>query len=149
MFNWKERQHKHILQSLKIYEFFGYEWYIPLWDDDLIDFWKKIPLHFKINKKLYKNYLIKTDIYKLFSDISLVSENNLSKPIKNKIIYKILMLKRNIFQHFFEIKKYFLDYFLHPLNWYKIFPYFRVLSVYKFQNIYSFLVRYYIEKIKK
>ena len=149
MFNWKERQHKHILQSLKIYEFFGFEWYIPLWDDSLIDFWRKIPLDLKINKTLYKNYLVKTDFDKLFLNVTCDAENNLSKPIKNIITSKILVFKRKIFRQFLEIKKYILDYFLHPLNWYKMFSYMSVLKVYKFQNIYSFLVRYYINEIKK
>jgi len=55
--DWQERQAKYIVNSVRIYEFWGYEWRIPLWDNEFMDFWSRVPLQWRINKKLYDSYL--------------------------------------------------------------------------------------------
>lgn len=52
-FNIQERQAKYIVNSVRAYEFFGYEWLIPLWDNVLFDFWAKVPLALRYNRRLY------------------------------------------------------------------------------------------------
>lgn len=56
LFNFSERQAKFIVNSVRVYEFFGYRWQIPLWDAELIDFFLRVPLSYRINQLLYKNY---------------------------------------------------------------------------------------------
>lgn len=51
------RQSKYILGNQRIYEFYGYEWRLPLWDDDYLRFWTKAPLALKARQGLYKNML--------------------------------------------------------------------------------------------
>ena len=58
LFNFNERQAKFIVNSVRVYEFFGYRWQIPLWDAELIDFFLQVPLSYRINQLLYKNYAI-------------------------------------------------------------------------------------------
>ena len=55
--NWCERQTKRIINMVRAYEFWGYSWRIPLWDDRLMDFWAKIPSPLRLNKTLYRRYL--------------------------------------------------------------------------------------------
>lgn len=55
-FNMKERQSKFIVNSIKVYEYFGYQWRIPLWDIKLIEFWEKISLEKKLGRQLYFEY---------------------------------------------------------------------------------------------
>ena len=55
--NIANRQAKYIVNSVRVYEFFGYEWRIPLWDSELMDFWSRVPLKYRINKELYDEYL--------------------------------------------------------------------------------------------
>jgi asparagine synthetase B (glutamine-hydrolysing) len=52
------RQAKFIVNSVRTYEFLGYEWRIPLWDNELTDFWLRQSLSNRINSKLYNKYLI-------------------------------------------------------------------------------------------
>ncbi len=58
---WQERQAKFIINSVRVYEFFGYSWRIPLWDYDIMEFWKSIPIALKMDKYLYRIYLASHD----------------------------------------------------------------------------------------
>lgn len=53
---WKERQSKFVAGCVKAFEFEGYEWRMPLWDRELVDFWRNIPLDMKVSRKLYYKY---------------------------------------------------------------------------------------------
>jgi len=53
----QERHAKFIINSVRVYEFWGYCWWTPFWDNELMDFWSKIPENLKINQKMYKNYV--------------------------------------------------------------------------------------------
>ena len=48
-----ERQAKFIVNSVRVYEFFGYEWLVPLWDNHQFDFWKRVSLSWRYRRKLY------------------------------------------------------------------------------------------------
>ncbi|MHC1756143.1 MAG: asparagine synthase-related protein [Methanosarcina sp.] len=55
-FDFNERQAKFIINSVRVYEFFGCEWRIPFWDTELIKFFLKVPMEYRINQVLYKKY---------------------------------------------------------------------------------------------
>jgi len=63
---WQERQAKFIVNSVKTYDFWGYEWRLPLWDSEVMDFWSAVPHELKIKRGLYLSYLKKRDEYNLF-----------------------------------------------------------------------------------
>ncbi len=48
---------KFVVNSLRVYEFFGHEWRMPLWDRELIDYWYRIPLVDRLHKELYDGFL--------------------------------------------------------------------------------------------
>jgi asparagine synthase (glutamine-hydrolysing) len=52
----QERQAKFILNSLRVYESFGYEWRLPLWDQRLMDYWAAVPLPLRLGRKLWQLY---------------------------------------------------------------------------------------------
>ena len=54
--DWQERQSKFIVNSVRVYEYFGYEWLLPLWDKDILDFWARIPIAYRYERRLYKKY---------------------------------------------------------------------------------------------
>jgi len=55
--DWQERQAKFIVNNIRVYEFWGYDWRIPLWDNEMMDFWARVPLDWRIGKQLYDSYL--------------------------------------------------------------------------------------------
>ncbi len=55
--DFKEKLAKFNFNSVTTYLFFGYEFRLPYWDLELLDFFKYLPLHAKINKYLYDDIL--------------------------------------------------------------------------------------------
>ncbi len=54
---YKEKLAKFIANSASTYTFFGYGFRLPYWDKELVDFFKMLPLHMKVNKFLYDDIL--------------------------------------------------------------------------------------------
>ena len=55
--NWYERQSKRIIHMARSYEYWGYQWRIPLWDGALMDFWGRLPTKHRQDKALYRTFL--------------------------------------------------------------------------------------------
>ncbi|MDL2222791.1 hypothetical protein LJB98_01670 [Bacteroidales bacterium OttesenSCG-928-M11] len=64
--NCRERQSKHIINSSKAWNFFGYEFLLPLWDDEFVSFLLALPFSMRVNKNMYDKVLV-----------SLFKQNNL------------------------------------------------------------------------
>ena len=50
----QNRQCKYVIAGQRAYEFFGYDWRLPLWDNDYLDFWEKAPLSAKVDRNLFR-----------------------------------------------------------------------------------------------
>lgn len=57
---WQERQSKFICNSVRVYEFFGYEWWLPLWDAEFMEFWLGVPLQLRTRRHWYNDYVKRT-----------------------------------------------------------------------------------------
>ena len=55
--DFKEKLSKFNANSLNLYTFFGYGFRLPFWDKELVEFFRTLPLHMKINKFLYDDIL--------------------------------------------------------------------------------------------
>jgi asparagine synthase (glutamine-hydrolysing) len=55
-YNWENRQAKFIFNSVRVYEFYDFDWWIPLWDKDFVSFFEELPLPFR-NHKWYVDYV--------------------------------------------------------------------------------------------
>ncbi|MEA5598798.1 asparagine synthetase B family protein [Rivularia sp. UHCC 0363] len=91
--DWQERQAKFIVNSVRIYEFWDYEWRIPLWDYEMMEFWERVPLNLRIGKKLYDFY--SETIFKKYK------VNYSLDDIWNRSIIKI----SSYFHRFFDVWK--------------------------------------------
>ena len=52
----RERQAKFICNSMRVYEHFGFEWRLPLFDHELMDFWARVPVDLRLGRKLYLEF---------------------------------------------------------------------------------------------
>jgi asparagine synthase (glutamine-hydrolysing) len=98
--NWiiRERHGKFIINSNRIYEYFGYNYRMPLIDAEFMDFFSKVPPQLKFGKKLYDKVLVKHFFKPLginfndetnptFKDIKVQNaKNSLKRIIPKKII---------------------------------------------------------------
>ncbi|HEX6006214.1 MAG TPA: asparagine synthase-related protein [Burkholderiales bacterium] len=53
----EERQAKFIVNSVRAYESFGFEWRLPLFDAELMDFWAHVPLDGRLRRRLYFEFV--------------------------------------------------------------------------------------------
>lgn len=97
-FNWQERQAKFICNSLRVYEFFGHEWRIPLWDRTLMDFWATISPELRFNRKLFRQCYTEK-----FPDLSSIPTNPSQGMIRNMIVH----LKNPWYSQFSKSEKFF------------------------------------------
>jgi asparagine synthase (glutamine-hydrolysing) len=52
----QERQAKFICNSVRVYEDRGFDWRLPLFDSELMDFWSRVPVDLRIGRKLYFHF---------------------------------------------------------------------------------------------
>lgn len=64
----RERQIKYVVQGGRVFEFFGHEWWMPLWDRALIDFFRTRSIGLKLRGYLYAKYVASIDPLGLFRE---------------------------------------------------------------------------------
>jgi asparagine synthase (glutamine-hydrolysing) len=65
---WKERQTKRVVNGQNNYNYYGLNWELPLWDLEYMQFWVDLPLHQKVGRSLFVEYLNNTNFYGLFKN---------------------------------------------------------------------------------
>ena len=83
--NWRfqESTSKFLHNCAKIWDFFGYEYLLPLWDLELFNFFVKVPMSHKYNKSLYKETLSE-----LFAEYDIFFHNEEMYP-SEKLLRKV------------------------------------------------------------
>ena len=134
------RQSKMVTSQQRTYEYFGYEWRLPLWSDEMLNFWESVSYEYKVDQCLY----IKTLRENNWGDVWLGIEVN------NKIIHPIYLrwlriLLKVLFipigkSRWRRFEKNVFEYFLHPSYALAPTPYFRILFNSRgYRNIASWL----------
>lgn len=57
---------KFVVNSVRVYEHFGLNWRMPLWDNELTEFWYRVPLDKRVGNSHYNRYLFE-HYFKRFS----------------------------------------------------------------------------------
>lgn len=81
----KEIHSKFIINSAKVFSFFGYSYVLPLFDNHLIDFFTTIQFKFKLHKKLY-DYVLTNYI---FAELGLNLPGEINPKPGQKIFQRI------------------------------------------------------------
>lgn len=57
LWDWKERQTKFICNAVRIYDYFEYDYWLPLWDNDCLEICSKVPLENRINRLWFTDFV--------------------------------------------------------------------------------------------
>lgn len=88
--DFKEKLAKFNFNSINTYSFFGYEFRFPFWDQDLIEFFRDLPLEARMNKYMYNDVLINDYFsqYNLNFNRELLLDEKMIKKLKIKNLIK-------------------------------------------------------------
>lgn len=148
---WQERQAKFIANSVRVYEFFDYEWRLPFWDREIFEYWGKVSIDNRIGRSLHYKYVNATQ-KELLEYLNINMPDNHNKSNKEKIKEKIkkeynwlydILLKMAI------IRNKIFGYYKDPLQWYGIISYHKYIkNAFRFNNIDSFIIYDYLLDFK-
>ncbi len=129
-----EKVAKFVFNSVRVYEFWGQDWWAPFWDDEFVNYWYKIPFHLRSNQKLYKAHIsmlfkeiaLFNDVDPLFRDGQLSEFTFFSRIvfIKKLICNKLVaLMKATLLENSKRELRIIRDLIIfrkHPLQWYGI-----------------------------
>lgn len=82
---WQERQAKFICNSVRVYEFFGYDWWLPLWDMEFMEFWQNVPLALRKGREWYVAYVARLYAEQAGTDCVTSLKNAADSPLKESL----------------------------------------------------------------
>jgi len=140
--DWQERQAKFIVNSVRVYEFWGHNWWLPLWDAEMMEFWAGVPLELRKEQQLYIDYV--TRIYSrmtgLASDVAAQSSNNTPVSTLRQAVKQTHMFP--LAKAIYRIIKQGQEYYGDPLAIYGIVPRVTFDALYsQAESINSYLVK--------
>lgn len=96
---------KFVVNSLRVYEYYGYEWRMPLWDNDLMEYWYKIPYQLRISGKLYNDFLFDSLFNKLnigFKKKKPISHNGFIVKVRKYLPVQVYGIIKKIYHSFLK-----------------------------------------------
>lgn len=98
--DWQERQAKFICNSVRLYEFFEFNWWMPFWDRVFMDFWLDVPLYLREDRAWYKEYVQR----KYIDNINAKQETNLGNAVDDpwlvSFLRKSFIFRISVFRKF-------------------------------------------------
>jgi len=113
---WQGYEAKFIINSVRVYDFWGYEWWLPLWDLEIADFWCRVPLAYRLGKNLSRIHLKKLEKEITGCNIRVHRANPRPVSFAAKLLRKTFLYDR--MQRIHGL----VQYHRHPLAWYGIVP---------------------------
>jgi len=124
--DWQERQAKFIVNSVRVYDFWGYAWWLPWWDADFMRFWERVPVQYRIKKHLYDKYVhgIQEGLgISIGENIGPAKYRQRLKAVLHRL--KLIELARRAYA-MCRVRR---EYVTHPLAWYGIIDFARYYSL--------------------
>jgi asparagine synthase (glutamine-hydrolysing) len=118
--DWQERQAKFIVNSVKVYDYWGYKWWLPFWDNAIVEFWQRVPLRFRMRQRLYAEY-----VANVYSTVCGVSRHTAARrePVSPLNIVKTIVKHMPFRDHIRSLYRLHMmrhEYWNHPMAWYGI-----------------------------
>lgn len=141
---WRERQAKYILNGQRGYEFYKLGWELPLWDDRFMNFWKKVPVAFKFQQRLFRDFLKIHNPAKAFRNYD---PNRRPAFLKQAVSRGFSWLVRPLpLRQQERLKRRYLTAFMDPYNAHSVFPAEDLReSAWSHRNAISYYARYHIQ----
>ncbi len=113
--NYHERQAKFIIHAGRLYDFFGYDWWMPYCDMDYLRFWLEVPLEYRQDKSLYTDYIDSISPF----EVPGYSPTKKILAIRSKIRNTPLFSPaQKIYQNYVRRKRIKNEYEENPMAWY-------------------------------
>jgi len=147
-FEYIGRQSRIVMGQQRTYEYFGYEWRLPLWSNDMLYFWEGVPYKYKVDQRLYVETLCDNNWGNVWLDIKVND-----KVINPLILRWLRILLKTLFiplgkSSWHRFEKNVLEYFMHPSYALSPVSYFRILSDFRgYRNIASWLSDKMLESV--
>ena len=138
-YNLNERHSRVYAHAIKMYEFFNLQWYLPLWDNDFILYWRGVCWQDRINRNKFVDFAFGE--YKELFDIAPIADHPFWKTHKNKLVNLLAKVGR--------IRK---NYHSNPINYYYYLTYFDYLKYVLFHRTSSYYYMFgkrFINLLKK
>lgn len=81
---WQEKQVKYIVNSVRVYEYFGLNWSIPYWDRRITDFWYLIAMESKFDRNLLREMERRSLLHEKLRGIPFCDERVVNHDEKEK-----------------------------------------------------------------
>jgi asparagine synthase (glutamine-hydrolysing) len=89
---------KYVVNALRSVEYFGYEWRMPLWDNELTEYFYRVPLSQRLENGLYERFLMDR-VFKQFGiDHKKPEENVIKRKYKEYCPEKLFGISDAIYQ---------------------------------------------------
>lgn len=108
---WEERQSKFVVNGQRAYDWFGYGWRLPLWSDELMEFWMKVPWKAKFGQHLLIKYLEKHNPGSVFNNIQLPPQFSYY-PLWAKLLKPIISIANKVSNNNVNYQQRYLQYFM-------------------------------------
>ncbi|MDP8218259.1 MAG: asparagine synthetase B family protein [Candidatus Theseobacter exili] len=131
--DWKERQAKFIVNSVRVYEYYGFSWWLPLWDREMLRFWQKVPLGLREDQWLYKEYVTRVQQIcqlRVKESLKVKFQQDIKLALKNIGLIGLARWVQQQAQCKLEPNKKWIEYQKHPLGWYTIIDFDRFSDFY-------------------
>jgi len=141
------RQSRLVTNQQRAYDFIGHEWRLPLWSENFLDFWEKVPPQYKVRQLLYKDVLKENNWGSVWKDIDV--NNKLIMPYSLRFIRLFVKVLISPFGKLLwhRLDKNIFSYWLHPSYGRSVTSYLRVLFDRRGQrNINSWTADQYVKR---
>ncbi len=141
------RQSRLVTNQQRAYDFIGHEWRLPLWSENFLDFWEKVPPQYKVRQLLYKDVLKENNWGGVWKNIDV--NNKLIMPYRLRFIRLFVKVLISPFGKLLwhRLDKNIFSYWLHPSYGRSVTSYLRVLFDRRGQrNINSWTADQYVKR---